>query len=168
MKPLLDQELALFDAVAKEQAEVFGVTANLWSMAQDQRDPLFDEPADDFQFTGPFFLSGVFFRWMDFEQISDEAREEGGRREGMTEVTIPRILIEDGGFPAPKEGDVIQLWVTDSSAIPGREQPSLYLDLKKVGEHGPILNSRSFLSYRCEGEVRSEFSPQARLQEQGL
>lgn len=165
---MLDQELALFDAVAKEQAQIFGVTANLWSMALDDRDPLFDEPADDFSFQGPYFLEGVFFRWMDFEQISDEAREEGMRREGMTEVTIPRILIEEGGFPTPKEGDVIQLWVTDSTAIPGREQSSLYLDLKKVGEYGPINNSRSFVGYRCEAETRSEFSPQARLQEQGL
>ena len=166
-KIALDNDLAFFDATAREEAVLFGPDANLWSLDTSHRDALFDEPAQAFGFAGPWYLAGIIVQ---FTGETDTDMAEGGTKTLRTaEIKIPRVLLEDVGAPTPKRGDVIAVWVTTASVRPEHAaRGPLYFDVKSAYPDGSMLNSLVPIRLKLECVSRSDFEPERRLREERI
>lgn len=129
-------ELALFDSVAAEHAEISGTPVEIWLMETDPAtaDPLYNEPVNRL-FTGPFGMTGVF----GYPDGAPTQNPEGSEMTWPSTLWIARIALETVGCRIPGEGDIIRVW-----DIPVQNDQAAGLDAspeRTVIESDPIHTS---------------------------
>ncbi len=164
MKIFLDNDLAVHDAHAVEEANLYGPDARLYVLQTSYRDPLHDEPTGLGVFAPiPVELSGVVARDPD---TSTERTEGGKYTRADTLVFIPRLMIEEKGAEIPKVGDIIELWPNTASVDAARNSAYRrkgFYEIKHVSNDGEVGASRTPVRYKLETIRLTDFSPENRF-----
>ena len=165
----------LFDEVAAEEAQLFGLEVHLWSVRRGKRDARFGEPTEgEDSFDGPYKVHGI----LDLDlsgATAENPNEEGGREiEIDGALKIPRILIEEAGAQPPKAGDVVAVlfereqvrrYTLPRGAILHEWEggAKLYLDVERSGAAGALNQPGEYSRYSMEVLYRAQFPPDQRL-----
>lgn len=156
---LNDAERYLFDSFAQEHLGIIGTEVEFWSqrVSKSKRDALYDEPVERV-WNGPFKLTGLF----QYVDTTSDAREEGLREIGPTEIWIARREFEEKNAPPPDTGDVIRVWNLPIFKFIGQEQ-GFYFDVTGTSEDGHLFDQASFVGWKLTLNRRTEFTPERRL-----
>lgn len=150
-------ELPLWDSVAQEPTALSGTPVRLWSVRRAKNlHPLYREPSangNEWEYNGPWELYGA----LEFDQgneIEPDVSPEGLRTTATATLYLSRKALEDVSAPAPKIGDVIDLW--DRPPFSTEYQ---YWDVVKANPDGNLWTTEVFVQYRIEMKRRSRFEP---------
>lgn len=160
-----ERDGAMFDHFAQEHTEASGTEILFWhqNLEESLRDPLYDEPIDR-EWLGPYKMKA----WVEYIAGSPQMTENGMTVRWSGTMWIARKTLEDGGIPAPLEGDVIKYWdnkfftehgVNAEEGVHG----GYYFDIINVDDHGHVHDSGHFVGLTINIMRRTEFTPERRL-----
>jgi hypothetical protein len=156
-KMIGDHDLALFDEIAQEQCELFGVSLEIYMLRPgENRDPLYQEDTEEV-FEGPFTTYGVI-EWQR-KEIEHEAVPSGRRLTTDGNLGIPRVMMEalaDAPRQYLRDGDVVCLFLESDG---GRT----WFDVKSANQGDGVAGTASFVWYNMQIKARSEAPPRARV-----
>lgn len=155
----------MFDHFAQEHVNASGTDIMFWhqNLEESLRDPLYDEPIDR-EWSGPYRLKA----WVEYIPGAPQMQEEGMTVRWQGSLWIARKTLEDGGIPAPLEGDVIKFWdnkfftehgVNAEEGVHG----GYFFDVINVDDDGHVHDSGHFVGLTVTILRRTEFTPERRL-----
>lgn len=159
------RDAAMYDHFAQEHTESSGTEVLFWhqNLEESIRDPLYDEPIER-EWLGPYKLKA----WVEYIAGDPQMTENGMTVRWQGTMWVARKTLEDGGIPAPLEGDVIKYWdnkfftehgVNAEEGVHG----GYFFDVINVDDIGHVQDSGYFVGLTVTILRRTEFTPERRL-----